>query len=107
MRESIDGLLDKAKNRFLLSNAVSARAKEITSGSLPYINDFDPSNPIVTAIREIAAEKVKIKLSDAPKRKKPEELLIKEEEEEKSKKKKRPSALERLAKNSKSRPSKK
>lgn len=96
--------MGKAKNRFLLSNAVAFRAKQITGGSLPYINDFDPSNPIVTAIREIFSEKIKIKFLDAPKKKKPEELLIspEEEEEEEKKKKKSSGALDRLAKYSKS-----
>lgn len=92
--------MGKAKNKFLLSNAVAARAKQIIGGSLPYINDFDPSNPIVTAIREIFSEKIKIKLSDAPKKKKPEELLM-EAPEEKELKRKQPNALDRLAKHSK------
>ncbi|OGC03482.1 DNA-directed RNA polymerase subunit omega [candidate division WOR-1 bacterium RIFOXYA12_FULL_43_27] len=99
MRESVDGLLGKAKNKFLLVNAVSERAKQITAGSLPYINDFDPSNPIVTAIREIWANKINIKLESAPKKQKPEELLLKEEPQEEPKK--RANALDRLAKHSK------
>ncbi|NQU17513.1 MAG: DNA-directed RNA polymerase subunit omega [Candidatus Saganbacteria bacterium] len=102
MRESIDNLLGKAKNRFLLSNAVAARAKQITGGSLPYINDFDPSNPIITAIREISSERVTIKIG-TEKKKKVETLLKKEEKVEK---KKGLSALDRLSKHTKSKPAK-
>lgn len=101
MRNSTENLLSKAKNRFLLSNAVSSRAKQITGGSLPYINDFDPSNPIITAMREIASEKIKIKIGITTKKKVTEELLVSDDEQEKEKKKKRVNALDRLAKNSK------
>ncbi len=106
MRKSTENLLSKAKNRFLLSNAVASRAKQITGGSLPYINDFDPSNPIITAMREISSEKIKIKIGVTAKKKKTEELLVSDEEQEKEKKKKRVSALERLAKDSKHKPRK-
>ncbi len=88
---NIDNLLSKAKNKFLLSNATAGRAKQIVEGSLPYVNHFDPNNPIITALREIAADKVRIKILTAP-TKKPQELLAREEEERK------PSALKRLAK---------
>lgn len=97
MNESTDSLLAKAKNKFLLSNAVGQRAKQIAGGSLPYINNFDPSNPIITAIREISAEKIKIKLEASPKKKKAEELLVEEVV---------PNALERLAKEKKAKPKK-
>jgi hypothetical protein len=63
-------------------------------GSLPYVNHFDPNNPVITALREIAADKIRIKTLSGP-TKKPQELLLKEEEEAK------PSALKRLAKEKK------
>ena len=66
---TIDQLLDKAKNKFLLSNAVAGRSKQIAEGSLPYIDDFNPANPIITAIREIAKERIKIKIGTARKKK--------------------------------------
>jgi len=94
MDETIDSLLTKAKNRFLLSNAVAGRAKQIHEGSLPYIDNFDPTNPIVTAIREIASDKIKIKML-TPDSKKAKEVKVLEVSAE------RPSALSRLAKNSK------
>lgn len=93
-KETIDELLKKAKNKFLLSNAVASRAKQISEGSLPYVNDFDPTNPIITAIREIARDKIRIKLMTAES-KKPIEIKMVEEEKE------GPSALEKLAKGSK------
>ncbi len=92
MKETIDVLLKRAKNKFLLSNAVAGRAKQITEGSLPYVNDFDPTNPIITAIREIARDKIRIKLLTAES-KKPIEIKMVEEEE--------PNVIERLAKGSK------
>lgn len=91
-KETIDVLLKKAKNKFLLSNAVAGRAKQISEGSLPYVNDFDPTNPIITAIREIARDKVRIKLMTAES-KKPIEIKMVEEETS--------SVLEKLAKGAK------
>lgn len=90
---TIDNLLTKAKNKFLLVNAASSRAKQIAEGSLPYVDNFDPNNPVITALREIAADKLRIKVLSAPS-KKAQELLISEEEAA-------PSALERLAKEGK------
>ena len=66
---TVDELLKKTKNRFLLSNAVAGRSKQIAEGSLPYIDDFNPANPIITAIREIAKERIKIKIGTARKKK--------------------------------------
>jgi len=96
---TIDNLLSKAKNKFLLSNAAAGRAKQITEGSLPYVDNFDPTNPVITALREIAADKIRIKVLSGPV-KKTQELLISAEEE-------KPSALERLAKSKKAPVSKK
>lgn len=58
----IDNLLTKAPNKFLLSNAVAGRAQQIIEGSLPYVSDFDPTNPIVTALKELASDKLEIKV---------------------------------------------
>jgi DNA-directed RNA polymerase omega subunit len=91
---NIDDLITKAKNKFLLSNAAAGRAKQITEGSLPYVDHFDPNSPVVTALREIAADKIRIKVLTGPS-KKPQELLAKEDEDL------RPSALLRLAKEKK------
>lgn len=93
MEETIDILLSKAKNKFLLSNAVAGRAKQISEGSLPYVNNFDPTNPIITAIREIANDKIKIRMVTADS-KKPKEVKVLETEAA-------PSALTRLAKEKK------
>jgi DNA-directed RNA polymerase omega subunit len=59
---SIDNLLTKADNKFMLTNAAAGRARQILSGSLPYVNDFDPSNPIVTALKEISRDKIAIRV---------------------------------------------
>lgn len=95
----IEDLMSKAKNKFLLSNAASIRAKQIVEGSLPYVDHFDPNNPVITALREIAADKLRIKILTGPS-KKPQELLLAEEEEIK-KAKEAPSAMARLARGSK------
>lgn len=96
---SIDTLLNRAKNKFLLSNAAAGRAKQIIEGSLPYIDNFDPTNPVITALREIAADKIRIRVLTGPS-KKPQELLVPPEEPKLS-------ALERLAKGKKAAPKKK
>ena len=93
----IDHLLTKAANKFLLVNAASGRAKQIVEGSLPYVENFDPNNPVITALREISADKMKIKILSGPS-KKPQDILEKEED---TKEARRPSALERLARDSK------
>lgn len=92
MEETIDTLLSKAKNKFLLSNAVAGRAKQISEGSLPYVDNFDPTNPIITAIREIASDKVKIRMMTGES-KKTQEVEVLEEE--------KPSVLTKLAKEKK------
>ncbi|OGC14071.1 hypothetical protein A3J90_08675 [candidate division WOR-1 bacterium RIFOXYC2_FULL_37_10] len=91
-KETVDMLLKQAKNKFLLSNAVAGRAKQITEGSLPYVNDFDPTNPIITAIKEIARGKIRIKFVTAES-KKPVEVKVVTEEE--------PAVVSRLAKTGK------
>jgi len=96
---NIDDLLGKAKNKFLLSNAAAGRAKQIVEGSLPYVNHFDPNNPVITALREIAADKIRIKVLTGPS-KKAQQLIATEEEE-------KPSALERLAREKKGKKEKK
>jgi len=93
MEETIDTLLTKAKNKFLLSNAVAGRAKQISEGSLPYVDNFDPTNPIITAIREISNDKIKIRMMTADS-KKPQEIEVLEKAEDRS-------ALTKLAKEKK------
>lgn len=78
-RLTIDNLLTKATNKFMLSNAVAGRAKMVADGSLPYVNDFDPTNPIVTALKEIAADKVLIKIGTGS-HKKAEHLIAEEKD---------------------------
>ncbi|MFA5875933.1 MAG: DNA-directed RNA polymerase subunit omega [Candidatus Margulisiibacteriota bacterium] len=59
---SIDNLMTKAENKFILTKAAAGRAGQILAGSLPYVNDFDPTNPIITALKELARDKIKIKV---------------------------------------------
>ena len=91
---SIDNLLTKAKNKFMLSNAAAGRARQIADGSLPYIDNFDPTNPVITALREIAGDKIRIRVLAPGSKKKAEELLLPEQEQ-------KPSALTRLAREKK------
>jgi DNA-directed RNA polymerase omega subunit len=99
MNETIDSLLSKAKNKFLLSNAVAGRAKQISEGSLPYVDNFDPTNPIITAMREIASDKIKIKMVTAES-KKPQVVQVLAAVEE-------PTVLKKLAKEKKKKTAKK
>jgi len=58
----VDDIMSKIKNKFLLVNATITRAKQILAGSLPYVDDFDPTDSITTALKEISADKIKIKI---------------------------------------------
>lgn len=78
----IDEMINRAQNKFLLVNATIVRAKQILAGSLPYVDDFDPTDSIKTALKELSAEKLKIKLGKGAA--KPLEIVHEEE-------KKRPS----------------
>lgn len=93
---NIDQLLSVSDNKFLLSNALGKRAKQISEGSLPYVDDFNASNPIITAMKEIASGKVKIKVATGPSPKEKEAIieevgarLFSLAKEKKSKKKKK------------------
>ncbi|MFH1542793.1 MAG: DNA-directed RNA polymerase subunit omega [bacterium] len=91
---NLEDLLVKAKNKFMLSNAAAGRAKQIVDGSLPYVNNFDPNNPVITALREIAADKIRIKTLSGPSQK-AEDLIARDEIDE------RPSILDSLSKDAK------
>jgi DNA-directed RNA polymerase subunit K/omega len=91
--EDFDMLMSNTQNKFLLTNAIAGRAKQVSEGSLPYVDNFDPSSPIVTAMREIAADKIRIKVLSKPSAKLQEAAA--EGEEFKS------TALERLAREKK------
>ena len=58
----MDDIMSKVKNKFLLVNATITRAKQILAGSLPYVDDFDPTDSITTALKEIGSDKIKIKI---------------------------------------------
>ena len=58
----VDDIMSKIKNKFLLVNATITRAKQILAGSLPYVDDFDPTDSITTALKEISADKIRVKL---------------------------------------------
>ncbi len=66
MFPKIDEMTKKTKNKFLLSNAVAQRAKEIADGSIPYIDDFSPNSVVETAMKEFAGEKLSIKVLEGP-----------------------------------------
>lgn len=63
---TIDILMSKIDNKFLLSNALALRAKELNEGSLPYIEDYNPLNPIQTAMKEFADNKFALKVLEGP-----------------------------------------
>ncbi len=94
---TIDDLLNRINNRFLLSNVVSDRAKALTEGSLPYIEDADTANPIETAMNELKEKKIGYKILEAPSKKSersseiqdfwtPKDISLEKEDRKKSKK---------------------
>jgi DNA-directed RNA polymerase omega subunit len=94
---TIDELLHKINNRFLLANVIADRAKAITEGSLPYIEDSDVLNPIETAMNELKMGKIGFKILEAPSKKSekaaeikdfwaPREMNLEKEDKKKSKK---------------------
>lgn len=66
---TIDELLNKISNRFLLANVVADRTKSLIEGSLPYIEDSDVANPIETAMNELKQGKIWYKILEAPSKK--------------------------------------
>jgi len=64
----IDILFERIPNKFLLVNAVAGRAKQIMEGSLPYVDNFNPENPIETAMKEIAEERISVEISKEEKK---------------------------------------
>lgn len=98
---TIDTLLKKISNRFLLANAIATRAKEIIDGSLPYVEDSNPLNPVETAMNEFGGTKLGIKILDGPPKREEKaveakdfwskEVNLEKEDKKKSKKTKAPS----------------
>ena len=94
---TIDDLLSRINNRFLLANVIADRAKALIDGSLPYIEDVDTSNPIETAMNELKEGKIGYKLLEAPSKRAekaaetidfwaPKEINLEKEDKKKSKK---------------------
>ena len=92
-KKTLEELITVTNNKFLFSNAVAGRAKQLAEGSLPYIETEDTAHPIALALQEFAMEKVRVKLLEGP-RPKVERLVFEELpsgpslEREKKKKKK-------------------
>lgn len=96
---TIDDLLSKINNRFLLANVVADRAKAITEGSLPYVEDSNVAYPIETAMNELNQNKIWYKILEAPSKKSekvseikdfwtPKDMSLEKEDKKKSKKSK-------------------
>jgi DNA-directed RNA polymerase subunit omega len=63
-RITVEDCLERVDNRFQLVLLAAKRAKQLLKGSRPLL-DTD-NKEVVTALREIAATKVKIAASEAP-----------------------------------------
>ncbi len=50
----------------MLSNAIAQRAKEISEGSIPFVEDYNPINPIETAMKEFSRGLFDIKSLKGP-----------------------------------------
>jgi len=60
-RVTIEDCLDKIPNRFMLVHMTAKRVRQIREGAEFLVKSFD-NEDVVTALREIAAGKVYIKL---------------------------------------------
>ncbi len=63
-RITVEDCLEKEPNRFLLVLLAAYRAKQLLSGAEPLIDDKRNNRPIVVALREIAAGKVRFKTEE-------------------------------------------
>ena len=64
---STEELKKKTNNNiFLLINTVATRAKELAEGSIPFVEDANPNNPIETALKEFSRDKFEIKMLKGP-----------------------------------------
>lgn len=63
-RITVEDCLERVENRFQLVLLAAKRAKQLLKGSRPLL-DSD-NKEVVTALREIADDKVKLAGSDAP-----------------------------------------
>ena len=63
-RITVEDCLEKVENRFQLVLLAAKRAKQLLKGSRPLL-DSD-NKEVVTALREIADDKVKLAASNAP-----------------------------------------
>lgn len=61
-----DEFISASANKFLFSNAVAGRAKQLSEGSLPYIETENSLRPVLLALEEFRADKVRIKLLTGP-----------------------------------------
>ena len=59
-RITVEDCLKKVTNRFLLVNMVAKRVRQIREGS-EYLVNSPKNEDIVIALREVAADKIKIK----------------------------------------------
>jgi len=63
-RITVEDCLEHVENRFQLVLLAAKRAKQLLKGSRPLLDS--ENKEIVTALREIADEKVKLAAADAP-----------------------------------------
>lgn len=64
-RVTIEDCIEKIENKFALSIAAMKRAKQIVGGATPLSSETDNKH-VVTALREIAEEKVSVKYPEQP-----------------------------------------
>jgi len=66
MRELVlEELLDKVKNRFLLTVAAARRARQLKDGAKPLIDAPDNEPAVIVALDEILEDKIRIEVGDS------------------------------------------
>ncbi len=64
---SMDKLLEKMSNKFLLSIAAARRARQIKEGAVPLVPGVDPEICIIAALKEIELDKIGLFVPDVEK----------------------------------------
>jgi DNA-directed RNA polymerase subunit omega len=82
-RITVEDCLKRVPNRFLIVNLAAKRVRQIREGS-EYLVSSPKNEDIVVALRELAAGKVKLKISDALPEMQPDPVLEAVEEQAKA-----------------------
>ena len=61
-RITVEDCINRIPNHFNLTLAAAYRARQLANGSMPLVDDIRNNKPTVTALREIADDKVGLEM---------------------------------------------